>query len=586
MARLPICLLWLPVLAACPSKPPVDSVPTEDSDPYVYVDTGAVVETAESADTPEDTQGQDTATDSSPPDTDPPPVPVLTVFPQDLSVLPGAVFGLRVVSVPDSSGPVDVDPATITFQSTDAAVAQVDVQGTVTALNPGVVTLVAVTAEGEGRTTLEVRDDWTVEVTLVDDETGLPIPTGGVSVDGCERFGVDASGYVAVPVTTGSGLTLDIWAGDYVPVTLMGTVSRRLTVPLTTHARVDAEPVTFFGGVDYTGVDLGTPADMVVGLASPTSAFHPLLYDPESLLGEDRTVLVYGTSATIPSNFFVRGYVDDYMAVAPAGDVGLWSAAGAISIADITAVLEGDKDVITTFVEHLPDFSFGWSGLTPAAAGDGFYMDVAPSTPYSQVYEVDVPPLPTGFGGDESVVVLVLAEQEPGVWTVFGMGTGTGVAVAFAADPSVLGGTGNLWALGLAQVDGFGSGKALVYSASPLEADYAILPDFQTPPGTELWIPTTRDFSLTSDTRAHLVRVWLSSADGHDRILLLPSGPQTSVLTDPGFPFSFGRLTWDMRAFETTTDTFEGLVTRGQYLDAHMADILHTTARSTDVMGG
>ena len=74
-------------------------------------------------------------------------------------------------------------------------------------------------------------------------------------------------------------------------------------------------------------------------------------------------------------------------------------------------------------------------------------------------------------------------------------------------------------------------------------------------------------------------RVIITGADRSKRMVLMDSGDQAGHLADYGGSMGYGQTTWEVLSFETTTDTFEGLIQSGTMTAAQVAPMSTTSAR-------
>ena len=93
--------------------------------------------------------------------------------------------------------------------------------------------------------------------------------------------------------------------------------------------------------------------------------------------------------------------------------------------------------------------------------------------------------------------------------------------------------------------------------------------------------PLTHEFELSSDERSRFVRVIITGADRSKRMVLMDSGRQAGHLADYGGSMGYGQTTWEVLGFETTADTFEGLIHSGTVTAAQIAPLSTTSARVT-----
>ncbi|MFH1469189.1 MAG: hypothetical protein ABIO70_32675 [Pseudomonadota bacterium] len=571
-------LLLLPVVLGCHPKEPGDSSGQDSEPPFIYRDTGAVVETGDpETAAPDDSGPVDDTGDTGGVE---PTITGLELFPGSLAVFPGAAWSLRVVAEGDDGERADVFPEQVTFTSSDEHVVAVDAAGLASAMAEGEATLAAAFGGREAWVAVEVIPAGYAEITVIDVASGAALAGAWGSTPDSARTTGDAAGLVRVPIEEPGPATFTAWTSEHVPLSVVGTVDRRVVLPLRTLASVHERGVEVAGAVDLTGVDPGAYNDVIVGLAAATIQVHPLCFDLPNLIAEDREVTVWGVDAVLPGNLFVHNAVEDWQGHAAAGDFGVWSLAGAVPIADITAALSGDTGVLDLLMENLDAFAYGFTGGYSGADGEAVVAPVAPSVPLSEPVQVSVPELSLGFSGDEVPLVFVTDRAADGSWAVTGLGWGTGEQVAQRAPLGSVPPGDESWALAVAQVGGLGSGSAMALSAAPVAGGAAAPPAFQTIPVIASFSPETQEYSFSTDPRATLVRVTLAGRHGDVWDLYFPGGEQQGVLHQPqGYGFDFGRTSWTLTAVELWGDTFDGLVGRGSLTDEALAPRAATATR-------
>ena len=114
------------------------------------------------------------------------------------------------------------------------------------------------------------------------------------------------------------------------------------------------------GNVDFSAVDPGGGADMVLGLALPALPFGPLLLDPDELMTPDRDLTIFGIDVSLPGNLFLKNHAETYAVPAQPGEVAVWSIAGPMPISDVTSSLDGASDAFELINEYIDDMSWGW----------------------------------------------------------------------------------------------------------------------------------------------------------------------------------------------------------------------------------
>ena len=571
-------------LLACKSNSKTetaDTAPDTDS-PYTHRDTSAWVDTSipvETADSAiQDTAPQDTGDTGI----DEPTVDEIALYPDGLTVFTAASYGLRLNASVDGSV-VAADLELATFASSDEAVATVDTSGVVTAVGPGTVTL---SADYEGQAadvTLTVTEPGTLTVHVEDYETGEPV-TEDVWIFGStfEISGADEAGLITATLKEAGAVDITAAAEGYVAVTLHGTISRDVTIRMRTVESVEAADVALTGDIDFSKLTAGGVTDLEVGLAAASFYSHPLVYNPEALMSEDRTISIFGIEATLPANLYVADYAETWEGHANAGDFGVWTMAGPVAIADLTSGLNGSSDALALFVDNLSNFSYGWEGGLTGASGDEVAVDLAPSASFDEAVVVTVPDLPNGFYGTEDVLVILLEDTWTDGYATVGMGTGQGEVVAMRVASSAFKESYGSYALALAQVGGLGSGGAIAYSLAAVSDGVATLPEFQEPPVFENWDAETHDFALTSSDDVTMQHLFVACGDGNYREGVMAGGVQKSAtlphLRD-AMTCSYGRTNWTIWSYELSRGTFEGFATDGDFRASDVEASIERTTR-------
>ena len=574
-----LLLLSLPVLGCSGSK---GSPPVTDSTPDITIETGIASDDT-APDT--DTSGDDTGTTTDPT------VQALALFPDGLTVHPGAAFALRSLATWEDGAQGDVSADQYT--SEDEAVAQIDAKGRVTAVGPGTTTLHAAYGGHTAQIGLTVADDGLLSVLVIDADTGAPVPDARVKIDGAtEGSKTDSSGRVVVDVSSAAGgpLAVHVYDDPHVPVTVWGTVSRTLTIPLPSDETFFGENATVAGTMDFGAVEDPSALELVIGLVVPSFRDGPLVVEPRDLLAQERSITIYGVSAEVPENLTVEGVADDYAASAPPGQGAVWTLAGPLAISEVTSSLNGTGDAIALLENNLDAMVWSWSATGALSSGATTALDVAPAQRFSRSVVVEQPALSAGFAGTEAPLLLVGSWLTDAGMIATGLGLGTSdagsrtiQAAPAPADPEL---TGEVAAI-VAQVSGLGSGGPICSAWAPLESGRATLPSLQNVPAITDFDHMTHQFALATDPRAHLVRVLVQARDGSARLLYLDGGAQAGDLYNPGFPMGYGATVWSLLALETAADTFEGLATHGSLQAEDLAPLSWTSAQvSVGFQGG
>jgi hypothetical protein len=563
-------------LLACTPETP--KPPSGDDTGYVWRDTSPVIDTSDSAVETGDSVPPDTdeSGDSSPIDTgDTAAVPwlALQVWPSTLVVHVGATWALRTVGT-DPDGVVSdlpSDTAVPTYTSDDPLVATIDAAGVVTATGVGTTTL-RVTFEGlEATSTVEVRADGVVTVTVLDGTTGLPIEGARVGLPSSTSIPTDASGRALLAVTDPGAITFSAWLGDdYNAVTLTGVVARELTVSIVPKDTRDRS-ASVSGAIDFSSVDDAEWTEMVAGFAAASVQGALATTRLEDLFSDTRTLDISGLEVEAPANLFVETIVEDYEATALPGSASVWGLAGPLPLADTLDGLAGTGDALDLLADNLGLMVWGQQNAVLTTADADTTVDLAPNTPFDGASTLDLPALSDGFLGDETWFVLVTEERADDGFVVTGLGSGSPgyitdiTTVPLGSVPDSLGTA----ALATAQVGGIGSGGAVSATVATAGADGTLA--FAPPQDildVTLWNPATRELSFTADVDADLVRIRLrDDRNGVHDIYAPASWSGALPICDTQFRMAGASV--EVLAIETSEGTYQGWVGAGDLsLDA------------------
>lgn len=555
----------LALLGGCTPKPsPVDTADDDGGGGYTSVETGIWTDSGDVGDGGSADGGADGGATA-------PTLTGLALYPETMTVAPGATWKMRVLADYDDGTHSVVDAA---FESDAPEVLAVDADGVVTALARGRGAIIATVDDRQVAMPYDVVTDHKVVVHVFDAATGEPLEEMRVRVGQASTWQTDGVtnrlGKAEVDYLPGTPFEVSVWGHGRVPATLFDVVGRDVRVPL--RALDGVEPVlgSIRGDVDLDGVPSGGVGDIKIGIALPSLVDGPLLIDTDRLTGPARELSLYGVTANVPANIYVRGAAETYELPATAGRTAVWTVAAPMPIADVTSGMAGATDALGVMLEHLDEVAWGWNEGVTIEAGGTATVDLAPATPLSLDYTVDVGDLSVGFSGDEDALVLVgeqLAEQG---FAPVGIGVGTGTVTVHAAATS-LGGKART-AAAIAQVGGLGAGTGygICTSWAPLDGDNATLPAFQRVPALDHFDPATHDFSVRIDDRATFVHAEVHGGGDSDEVrdLYFPGGSADRVLPDLNAPFGYGHTTWKIVALETTHWTWHDFSRTGR-LDPH-----------------
>jgi len=541
---------------------------SSDGGGYTSVDTSAWVDTAADGGASDGGAVSDDTGDTAPVG---PVATALALYPTRMDVGVGATWSTRLLATWDDG---TVSEADASWQSGNVDVVEVDASGQVRALAAGDTT---VRAERDGllvTADVHVRDDGMVTVTVVDAESGLPHAGAHVRLGTDDAEGMtDEAGRIELEADGSVALVVSAWDHYRVPVTAYGVMGRSLTLPIRSPDDVSPAMGDIRGNVDLDGVPTGGGGDIKIGIAAPSLGTSPLLVDPALLVGPPREITLYGVTANVPANIYVRSAAEDYDLPSAVGTTGIWTVAAPLAISDVTSGLAGATDALSLMLADLDKVVWGWSDGATVAAGETGRADLAPATPLSEALTVDAGPLPVGFSGTEQALVLVGDMLPAQGFSPTGLGVGRNGVDVHAA-PLRLDGTTGRYATAVAQVGGLGSGTghAVCTSWAPMDGDEVTLPEFQQVPMLNLFDVVSKDFTLQTDARARMVHITIfGGGEGEVRDIVMDGGPVEGTLLNFGSGFGYGSTSWEIAAFETWQGTYEDMVRDGWPTDTEIA---------------
>ena len=283
------------------------------------------------------------------------PIDHLTVAPDGATIDSSTTVVLRATGVTESGRLVEVTDVTWT-----ASAGSVGADGTYTASGAGDVTIDAEADGKTGQATLHVVAPGSAEFLVVDATTSSPIAGATVTLV-TSTSGVTTAGDGTATLTgafTGA-IDVTVAADDYVPMTIYGLKTKDNRVTL---RPLDPPAAGFFeGAIDFTeAYDSDSPESgyLWVGIGGPAIKGNILAYGLETLLGPNRTITVSGFEFDAPSNLYVHGFTDPYLAAAPAGETVAFSLGGEVEFQTIVdIVIDGGSDFSTVVAELLPIFN-------------------------------------------------------------------------------------------------------------------------------------------------------------------------------------------------------------------------------------
>ncbi len=518
----------------------------------------------------------------------------LQIQPATIRVDVGASWSYRVTDKHEGDlDRRDVAAEGFSVQVSDASILSVDTEGKATALAVGE-TSVEVVHEGVTVTAqVVVQDSSLLEVTVVHGMTGEPIPNARV-LHGETKIVVDENGWGTLQLPGPEPTWVTAYAeqgSEFSQATFLDVVAREVTLPLLPVGSRDQGEAEVLGSVDFSETLPGGGGEkpqgtILVGLAVPSLQRGALMLDAKNIFSPNRYFEFLGYAATAPGNLFIEEVVEDWQVYVDEGTVGVWAMAGLMPVAELITVPVGTGSVIDFLLPHLDGFRYVWEGGLEASEAGAVELELKPEHSITDTIEVFLPENPEGFEGTENAFLLALFEEEGGGPIVAGLGQGKVTAFLPRVPASIYGWEGEGKVLAYLEVGGTGVGGARVLAEAWVQEGVATILEWQTAPSVSAFDGATREYSLATDSSAHLVHVHVSSQDGGHRDLYLPSGERTDTLSEEGIAMGFGVTDWALLSVETVTGTYDSLLVDGLVAATAQGTNARTTAMVDSSFGG
>ena len=240
-----------------------------------------------------------------------------------------------------------------------AASGSVDANGVFT---PSATGDALVTADASGESadaTVHVVAPGTLTVTVVDSIDGAGVVAASVALVGSAGTLTDGSGNATLTGDFAGAIDVHVTAANHWPVTLYGVKSKVVRIPM----RPKNPPPSgqFAGAIDFTNAydsDEPESGHLWIGFAGPALKGNILSFGLDALLGPNREIDIAG-GIDAPSNLYVHGITEDYIAVAPDGPTVGFALGGEVSIGEITDILDevDGSDLGAIVTELIPIFN-------------------------------------------------------------------------------------------------------------------------------------------------------------------------------------------------------------------------------------
>ncbi|MDP6934792.1 MAG: hypothetical protein QGG40_17860, partial [Myxococcota bacterium] len=262
---------------------------------------------------------------------------------------------------------------------------------------------------------------------------------------------------------------------------------------------------------------------------------------------------------------------ESYELQVPPGQTPVWTLAGPIPVDDLTAGFSDTSSALALLQQHSDRLWWGWDPGVELDAMELGEVSVSPELSLDEQILVHVGEISTGFSGEEQVLVLLGELYDQHGWIVSGFGVGTtSVAVDRVEDSTI--GSSEQEVVAVAQVGGLGDGGGLCLSRADVTGSEITTPSLMEVSQVVSFDGSTREYEISTDDRAQIVRVRIYGGSDSVRELLHAGGNLTGILPAPGFTFGHGQTDWTLIAYETQTGTFESLATQGSNTNEDLAN--------------
>ena len=368
--------------------------------------------------------------------------------------------------------------------------------------------------------------------------------------------------------------------------TFIDVIAREIVVPLRPLSAEAGPSAVAQGSVDFSNTVPGGSGEkgegvFTAGIAMPSMQHGPLLFDVDALFGPMRAVDVGGVEILVPENLYEEDWAPGWSTSVYEGPLGIWTFAGLVPLADIVSALQEGRDAFSFLLPHIDGFTHGWQAGLVAQAGVPVEVELAPSNPVTDAVDVRVPTNPSGFSESDDAMLVALGGSGPEGPAVIGLGKGTGTVTLGRVPMEDYGFSGEGGVAAYLEVGGAGSGGARVLTYGAVSEGVAELADWQELPDVSAFSGVSRQYELTTDPAAEVVRVHIESRDGRQRDLYLPSGARDGVLDNEGQAMGYGITTWKLLSIETHSGTYQSMLADGGLSGDRLRQVVRTTGLVT-----
>ncbi len=534
-----------------------------------------------------DTTSGDTEDTAEPSDSTSEPDPgELRLFPRELTVDPGASWGLRSVHTLDGLS----QDVVVHWESADPAIVTI-LDGVATAVAPGSATLSARYGNLVAHASVTVQAEPVMRLQLVDALTRAPLTGGQVHCAGETAAADPITGVASVPAPAGQPLDCTVWtdADEHIPLNALQLVTRDVVLPLRTRGQQEPDS-EIEGTFDFSNLpplsdDEKAAGWVVLGMAGSSLRQGPLFWRADEVLSPDRIVELYGLEVEVPGNLAIHEYFEEWVTPAWSGDAGIWSMAGPVPLADAILGLSNLDEALDFLLDNFDGFVYGYAPGLTVPADSPLDLEVAPATSLSDVVQVDLPDWPEGYASDNPVTLIALDGDGVEGPAVVGFGRGfPGEHHLTRVPGSFFGWDGtDSQVLAYLEVDGLGSVGARSLRVAEVIDGVAVVGPLQEAPTMTAWDEDNLLLHTTVDPRADVVTLYVHNKNNKqekDYVLPWPDGPV--FLPWDGPEMSLGTITFEVSAVETTEGTFESLIGEGAVTVEALEPIAESTSFVTD----
>lgn len=463
----------------------------------------------------------------------------IALYPSELTIGVGAELALRAVGTYS-----DGSQALLELELAQDGEA-VSTQGlSLTALRAGTAQLSVAQDGVEAQAQVTVQDTQELRVQVFAD--GAPLPKARVYFDGVKHT-CDDQGRVTLSTADGGPVSLTAFSAEeaWIPVTLGGVLTRDLQVELTHINALDPQE-RLRPSISYDALDKADPDQLRLSLSGTALQASPVMIEERELLGANREVSIFGTTASLPENLGIEAHAPQVALVAEQDPTQVWTLAGTLDIAQ----LSGGVDSFAQAAELLAAWEPTMRVDLSAEVGAEESPILEPATRPSEEIWVTLPQ------AAESSLVFVFERGSAG-WLLQGLASGAGL-VRVPVPP----GGGERLVVAWNEQGGAGSGAPRAMLSAPVSSGEATVSEWVAPLSHGGLQAADGTYTLSSDPSALYVHGFVQTKNGGVRELYLPAGAWSGAL-DGEPALSLGKTQWSLWSPHGWTGHYQSMLTSG-----------------------